>query len=180
MNKESEAIIKMINNQKQIEDLKIRGEKEQQERQIAEEKSKKEFFLRKSEEVMGKLGIIQIFEELRNSGVVKYSDKRPLYGERKTLFGKKESVIVKPYIPAQIDFGEESISISMKFDEYYDWRSENWYPKVVSVGQTEANKIIVKGYGITNFEEQAESREKIPGLIAKAILKVQGKADNSK
>jgi len=172
MSKESESIIRMINNQKQIADLKIRGEKEQQERQTTEEKSKKEYFLRKSKEVMGELGVTQIFEELRDSGVVKYSE-RPLYGERKTLFSRKESVIIKSYTPAQINFSGDSIAIHLIFDEDCYGFSDNEKSGVVSVEQTEANKIIVEGHGDSHFKEQTESREKIPELIAKAILKAQ-------
>lgn len=171
MSKESEIVIRIINNQKQIEDLKIRGEEEQKERHLLEEKNKKEFFLRKSEEVMGKLGVTKIFEELRDSGVIRYSNTRPHYGERNTLFGKK-SVIIKPYIPAEIGFSDTSIAVFIKFDESYD-DNDNSCSRIVSVRQEEDRKITINGSVI-------ESREKIPELIATAILAAQGKIYNSK
>ncbi|MDD4785509.1 MAG: hypothetical protein PHH12_03615 [Candidatus Shapirobacteria bacterium] len=103
----------------------------QQNKEI-EERNKKEQERANSEKraienrkIFEEAGVVKLFEEIRDSGLVKCNDK-PIYGKesiyKKKLFGGKEQVgtkIVKlaDYIPAKINWGEECGSISLLFNE---------------------------------------------------------------
>lgn len=137
MSKEFDQIKQAVNNRKNELDTQKRFdeliEREKNERlNIEWEKKEKEGERIKVEnrKVLEDSGVVKLFEEIRDSGLVKKGDK-PLYEDqpayRETLFGGRKfvgnkRVKVCEYTPAEIVWSSDCSAISLLFNEdsYYD------------------------------------------------------------
>lgn len=109
----------MVDSAKMIEARRIQNEAVARNDRIVAERKKKERIKREVEEKMRSTGIIDLFEEIRNKGIVKYDDT-PLYGEKKSynFFGKEtiDRVKVASYRPAEVSF--DGMKATIIFDYF--------------------------------------------------------------
>lgn len=137
--KQNELDIQVRNAQKAKEDEAARKQAEDRQKQIESNQRAAE-----NKRILENLGIVRLFEEIRDSGLVKFkydptykTERKPVNHYKNTFFGGKKiigtwaedtEVKVSDFEPAKIAFGTENESISLQFNERTWNQGDNQYP----------------------------------------------------
>lgn len=187
MSKEFDQIKQVINNRKQEQDTAQRNRQLEAERKRAEEERQKkqeehESMQRSIEnkKILESTGIVRLFEEIRDSGIVKSKDE-PIYEivprYRTIFFGEKVqdgtvSVKIGDYEPARIIWGEECQIVTLAFN-ISEWSGDKYsygyyYDDHISFRLTDKKEIEFIGY-IDRERQRVSSNTKDSDYTTKII-----------
>lgn len=143
--KQNELDIQARNAQKAKEDETARKQAEARQKQIESDQRAAE-----NKRILENSGVVKLFEEIRDSGLVKFiydpiykTERKPTDHYKNTFWGKKfvgnweerTEVKVSDFEPAKIVWGYENSSISLQFNERTVNVGDNRYPSNVSYWQ---------------------------------------------
>lgn len=87
----------------------LRDQQETAGRQVesVRQEAERQALIARNEARLRATGVVDLFEALRDSGVLRYSET-PQFEERKTWYGKKYSIKIADYEPARVKWASES------------------------------------------------------------------------
>jgi hypothetical protein len=203
MSIELDQIKKAVADRQQELDTAARNKRLEDEKKQAEENRKKEQKACESQkrsdqnrEVFKSVGIIKLFEEIKNSGIVKAKNE-PQYKQvpkyRESIFGKRtqvgeERVKISDYEPARIEWGTENRSVTLAFnissDKGDNYSSGYYYDDHITFALLDNGEIEFSGHIAKsrcdkyrandkdeNITKKIEKPSDIPKLIADQISK---------
>lgn len=156
-------------------DLQVRQSLATHQAREAAEKAQKEVIRAQNIERLRATGVVDLFEGLRDAGILKY-DEKPVYGYRKKphwLLGDVDDwTKISDYTPARVEFLSDGTGVSIIFNGGID------YEEFTEKGSHEYHQSIEASLGndggLRINGKKLEGEETAGGVVEKEVLRAKG------
>lgn len=191
MSKETLADIS-TNVQKAIAEAEARKAQEavRQEKEETRREAERQALLAQNEARLRATGIVDLFEQLRDSGVLRMSDK-PVIERRPIMFLGieigQENIKIADYIPASVELGRDNTEVSILFDRSINKMGDvdSYEFRVIIASLGESGELCVNSGSlgesggrlcINGNRHEVTPEDKLADVVTKEILKLKGLA----